>query len=365
MLTGVTNRLNLLVDGYALSDGSQNRGIGMYLSTVLTGLTRRPNLDVSLLTRMSAHLPAGVRAVHYTPRLPGRFAGLEHDLRLGRVARLCAKGVFWSPAQNPPKRMDVPWVQTLHDLTPLAFEHALLANDARRWRRLGPRISKATALIVPSQSTATQATTYLEIDPGRIKVVPHGVSERFCVEGPRADFGWPYVLVVAAWGPHKGFQDALRAFEVVVRDGFPHRLVFAGPQDAWMTAQLMELVEKSPVRSHVHIAGFLPDLAAAYRSADALLMPSRAEGFGLPLLEAMACGTAVVSYDNTCLPEVIGNAGVLAADGDHAALGTALASVLGDPARQEALVQAGLRRAELFSWDTSVDEHLALFRSLT
>jgi glycosyltransferase involved in cell wall biosynthesis len=261
--------------------------------------------------------------------------------------------------------MGIPWIQTLHDLTPLAFPHALLRADARRWRSLGGRLAGAAAVVVPSRSTAQQARTYLGLGAEKLHVVPHGVAAAFRAEGSRVTLDVPYLLLVAAWGPHKGFEDAVAALEHVVARGLPHHLVICGPQDAWMQRHIDEIVAGSRHPDRIRCLGFVEDLPALYRGADLLVMPSRAEGFGLPVLEAMACGTPVVSYDNTSLVEVVGDAGLLVADGDVRALGTAMADVLVHPALAEGFRTKGVQRAARYTWQDSVDRHLALLRSAT
>jgi glycosyltransferase involved in cell wall biosynthesis len=100
--------------------------------------------------------------------------------------------------------------------------------------------------------------------------------------------------------------------------------------------------------------GFVDDLPAVYRGASALVSSSRSEGFGLPALEAMACGTPVVAFANTSAPEVLGSAGVLVADGDVAALVEALGGVISEPVRAAELSMAGIERAKAFDWDRTV-----------
>lgn len=354
----------LLVDGFALGDKSRDRGIGIYLSTVLRGLEERRELDITVLTTGTAKVPDGLRRKVMRRRMPSRLSHLEHDLLLGRELRGSPAQVFWSPAQHPPRHSRVPWVQTLHDLTPLVYRDPILRRDTERWQRLAPRLRDAAAIIVPSASTARQAIEHVGVTEDRIHVIPHGVGAQFTAEGPAATFTAPYVLLVAAWGPHKGFEDALRAMEVVARHGLPHELVIAGPQDDWMQQHIDAAIEGSSVADRTRPIGWVADLAAVYRGADAFLMPSRAEGFGLPLLEAMACGTPVVSYDNTCLAEVVGDAGTLVPDGESLELGRALVELLDDPGRAAQLTERGLARAARYSWADSFADHAEVLLSV-
>jgi glycosyltransferase involved in cell wall biosynthesis len=360
----VTTLPRVLVDGYPLGEGSRDRGIGIYLSTVLTGLAAKGEFSLHALAQPGTALPEGVEPIWIKRRLPPRWAPMEHEWLLARCLRHVSADVYWSPGQTPPRRVRMPWLQTLHDLTPLVFPHPYLHADAQRWRRMRERLSQADAILVPSESTASQARQLLGLESSRIHVVPHGVSTSFRPNGPSSPGDVPYVLLVAAWGPHKGFEDAAAAIARVAERGLPHHLFIAGPQDRWMSKHIQDIVAASTRPDRVRSLGFVADLPALYRGADVVVMPSRAEGFGLPVLEAMACGATVVSYDNTSLPEVVGEAGVLVPDGDRELLGRAIADLLEDPDRRAALGQLALARARRFTWATATEGHGRLLRAL-
>jgi glycosyltransferase involved in cell wall biosynthesis len=355
----------VLVDGYALSDGSGSRGIGTYLRRILTGLASRPGFDVQVLADPHTRLPPGNKRVDLRRRAPARFRYLEHDLLLPRAIDARDGDVFHSPAQNPPRRSAMPWVQTLHDLIPLTRPDPLLVRDRRRWERIGPRLRRAAAVVAVSQFSADEGMRHFDLDARRLHVIPHGVDHEVFRPGPSArDDDAPYLVHVAAWGPHKGFDEALLVTERLAKEGFPHRLVFAGPQDSWMLEQIRARVDASGCADRVDVAGYVPDLPSLYRGAAALLMTSRCEGFGLPALEAMACGTPVVAFDNSSLPEVVGDGGVMVPDGNVDAMAAALRPVLEDPDAGRDLSQRGIARAARFRWEDAVEAHAEIFRSV-
>lgn len=351
----------VVVDGAALTDGSQYRGIGTYLRNVASGLGARADFDVTVL------LPAGAAELPHTGTvrtstrvLPPRWRAREDEWRLPRDLHRVDAQLLHSPAQGPPRRSRMPWVQTLHDLTPLVFRHPLLEADRRRWLRVGPRLRSAGAVICVSASSARQGVELLGLDPARVHVVPLGVDPSFA-PAPFAAGGSSYLLWVSAWGPHKGLGEALRVLSRLAAAGLPHRLVVAGRQDTWMRARIDETVAGSDVHDRVDVVGYVDDMPALYRNAAALLMTSRAEGFGLPALEAMACGVPVVAFANTSLPEVVGDAGLLVPDGDTDEMAEQVLRLLRDDTLAADLSRRGVARAASFTWDRTVDAHAEIF----
>ena len=325
--------LSVAIDGLALSDGSQYRGIGTYLRHLLPGLAEE--FDVTVLPRP-------------TPR---QLRRTEADL-------------VHTPAHTPPRLHGRPWVHTVHDLTPLVFRDRLLNRDRRRWLATGNRLRQAGAIVCVSRSTAAQVNRFFGVDRDRMHIAPLGVTDEFAPEGPRhGDNGPPFVLWASAWGPHKGLAEALATVAALADAGLPHRLVLAGRQDAWMARQVAAAVAASPRPDLVDDIGYVEDMPALYRGADALIVSSRAEGFGLPALEAMACGTPVVAFANTSLPEVLGDAGLLAADGDVAALAAAAQRVLTDRGLHDELAHKSVERAKSFTWQRTVDVHAHAYRT--
>jgi glycosyltransferase involved in cell wall biosynthesis len=202
----------------------------------------------------------------------------------------------------------------------------------------------------------------LGVDADRVEVVHLGVEPQF-TPGRAAPADPPYVLFVGSWGPHKGYAEAMQVVAALADEGLPHRLRIVGAQDAWVAARVRELVEASPRPDRVDVVGLADDVVALYRGAAALVLTSRAEGFGLPLLEASACGVPVVAFDNTSVREVLDSAGVIVADGDITAFVSALRDLLTDDRRRDDLVQAGIARAAEFRWDDTVDRYHEILRS--
>lgn len=342
------------IDGYSLGEGSQVRGIGTFLRNLISGLSAHEAFDVSVFAADDATLPPGARRVPMGAPGHHRVRNLRHDARLPGLIKRSRCEVFHSPALSPPPRCSVPWAQTLHDLTPLVFDDRRLAGERSRWLHLAARVRRADAVICDSQSSASQGIELLGIDPSRVHVVPLGVSSAFSPGRPATPAEHPYLLLVATWGPHKGFRDAIAALDAVASAGFPHRLLIAGSQTEQTRARIAEDIATSRFPERVVVLDHLPDLVDTYRGADLVLVPSHAEGFGLPALEAMACGVPVLAADATSLPEVVGDAGVLVPVGDRPSWGAETVRVLGDERLRADLGRRGAQRAANFTWGRTI-----------
>jgi glycosyltransferase involved in cell wall biosynthesis len=352
----------LLIDATALHDDSAFRGIGTYLRNLLSGLADRGDVRVSALCRPGAELPAAVSAVAIRRRAPGRLRALEHELRLPLDIARATPEVFHSPALDPPARCSAPWVQTLHDVIPLVFDDPELAGERRRWRRHAARYRRARRVIAVSRYSAEVGIRTLDLDPRRVEVIPHGVSSEF-VPAPAT---WspteePYLLVVGEYSRRKGYAEAFAVIGALAELGYPHRLHVCGRIAPWVRPAVEAVRSAAPVPERVELLGYVDDLVGEYQRASLMIMTSRYEGFGLPVLEAMACGTPVVSFSNSSLTEVVGGGGLLVADGDVGAMVAAVRSVLDDPPRRQELVARGLERVAGFSWERSVQAHAEVY----
>ena len=357
-------RLRVVVDGLALTDGSRLRGLGTTLRHLLAGLAKSPALELVVLARERGAVPPGTTVLPLRRHdVRPKLALLEHEWRTPGDVRRARPDVVWSPANHPPRRALAPVVQTLHDLTPLVLPSAETAHEAARWRRCSDRVRQAARVVAVSRSSADQAIDLLGVDPARLEVVHNGVDPWFTPGDARA-CDPPYLLLVAAWGPHKGHAEAFSVIAELADAGYPHVLRVAGPNDAWMRARVDAVLRAARRPERVEVLGYVENLVELYRGASALVVTSRAEGFGLPIVEAMACGTPVIAFSNTSIPEVAGGAAALVPDGDVDAFVRATRAVLDDPAFASDLRAAGLDQAARFRWEDAVARYEDIFGSL-
>jgi len=252
-------------------------------------------------------------------------------------------------------------VVTLHDLIPWLTGGWRMMGERSRWW-LGRRLlRRADVVIAPSEATARAAREVADVKDERLVVIPEGVAPGFVpAEGARDRVARrhglikPYFVFVGALDVRKDPRALLRAWETAKQAGAGVDLVLAG------AASRQAPVDMAAARR----LGYLEhsDLVDLYSAATALLFPSRCEGFGLPILEAMACGCPVVTYRNSSLPEVAGDAAVLVADGDFGAMGRAAAEIALDPNLAAVLRNAGLRRSREFSWRKAARATIAVYR---
>jgi glycosyltransferase involved in cell wall biosynthesis len=299
-------------------------------------------------------------------RLLWEQVALPLDLRR-RGARL-----LHSPHHTAPFWAPCPRVVTLHDVT-----FFILPERYPLIRRLYFQVltilaaRRAKAVLVPSASVAEEARPFLGIPSSRLAVTHEGVDEVFRRIEPEAAravaerYGLPegYLLSLGTREPGKNREAILWAMRYLLDLGFEPHLAVVG-QAAWGAGDEGAMVERLGLEGRVHFTGYVDqaDLPAIYSAASVFVFPSLHEGFGLPVLEAMACGTPVVTSATSSLPEVAGDAAVLVDPRDAHAIADAIARIWGDADEAERLRRAGIERASKFSWDACAEATLAVYR---
>jgi glycosyltransferase involved in cell wall biosynthesis len=332
----------ILIDADVL--GRNRTGEETYVLNLLRQLPLvAPDLQFAAVTRRPDLVPDGVEPI----QLPAGLQELRMAWSLPRLLRRLRPSLAHFQHALP-LRAPGPSVLTLHDLH---FEHdptVMSLADRLTFKIVVPRSARrADHVLAVSERTKRDAVALYGLSPGKITVTPLGVDPAF---GPGGDGAPPadYLLFVGAVQARKDPLAALVAASAVGRP-----LVVVGPEkDAALAAELR--------RRGADVRGFVAqdELARLYRGAAALVLPSRFEGFGIPVLEAMASGTPVVLSDDPALREVAGGAGSYAEGGD---LGAAVERVLADRA---SFVRAGLERAQRFSWEQTARLTVAVYRSV-
>ena len=335
--------------------GRQRTGDESYVSALLRELPRLGDeLRFAAVTRHPDRVPDGVEAVELQARSqPWRMSwSLPRLLRRLRPAIVHFQHVV-APGYGGRA------VVTIHDLSFERDPSLMGFRDRFFFRTMVPRsVRRADRVIAVSERTKQDLVERYGVADDTVSVVSNGVDDGFTPDGPARD-GPPYLLFVGALHARK---DPLGAIEALSLADSDLRLVLVGP-DKGAATEARRLVARLGLDHRVEFAGHVekPALAALYRGAKALVFPSRYEGFGLPVLEAMASGTPVVATSAGAIPEVAGDAAVLVEPGDAVALAGGIERALAD---RERLVRAGLERARLFSWTETAQRTLAIYREL-
>ncbi len=304
---------------------------------------------------------------HRTERLAWEQSGLPV------VAEQVGADVIHMPNYTMPMHPGLPTVVTIHDLTFFTDPDRYTAISGMSLKSATKTTARqATRLIVPSNATRDELVRVLGIDPGKIDVAYHGVDHRLfhrpdAVQVSRVTarlglHGRPYVAFLGSLPPRKNAPALVSGWAAAVADmPVPPALVLAGG-GGW-SQELDEAVARVPSHLRLIRPGYLPfaDLTGFLGGALVVAAPSRGEGFGLPVLEAMACPAPVLTTYRTSLPEVGGDA-VAYTEPDAESIAVALRALLDDPERRAALGAAGYARAQEFTWAASATAHVASYK---
>ena len=349
-------------------------GVGRYVDNLVPALARAGvDLRVACQLRDVAHYGelsgAEPLAARTTTRRPTRLLWEQTGLLL--AARRVRPDVLHSPHYTHPLAARVPLAVTVHDamfFTDSGLHTRVKGPFFRAATRLALR--RASCCIVPSQATAETLMRVAGAAPDRLHVAYHGVDASvFAPPRPaavqavreRLDLTRGYVAFLGTLEPRKNVPALVRAWVRAFGDrGDPPALVLAGAT-GW-DAALDAAIAQVPSRLRLVRAGYLPLglLPGLLGGADVVVYPSLGEGFGLPVLEAMACGAAVLTTRRLALPEVGGDA-VAYCEPDTDSIAVALAALCDDPAQRAALSVAGVARAATFTWDACAAAHVAAY----
>ncbi len=333
----------------------QPTGIGVYANAVLPALQQLPHVLI----------PGGEEG-SARQRLQ-RLAWTQ--LELPRLARRHQASLIFTPApEGYLGPQTIPQVVMVHDLRPISHpERSLQSLYFRSW--VPPLLRAARHVLTNSRFTAAEIQRCTGLPAERITVIPLGYNAEAFRPGPPASRSEerPYVLHVGQAYPHKNLRRLIQAFAQVAPAHPELRLVLAGKPHATETPQLQALVAELGLQQRVEFRAYVPASALPdlYRGALALVFPSLWEGFGLPVLEAMACGTPVITSVGSGTEEVAGAAALLVDPTHTDAISQALRRLLDQPSLQEQCRRQGLERAAQFSWAATATATRALLKSLS
>jgi glycosyltransferase involved in cell wall biosynthesis len=335
--------------------GRRRTGDETYVSALLSELPKlADDVRFAAVTRRPELVPDGVEPIE----LPARSQPLRMALTLPRLLRRLHPALTHFQHVVAPGSPSLA-VVTIHDLSFERDPRLMSARDRFYFRAMVPRsVRRADRVLAVSERTKRDLIEHYGVEERKVVVIPNGVDAIFTPGGPTFP-GTPYLLFVGALQPRK---DPLTAIEALSLANGDLRLVLVGP-DKGSEQEARRAVDRLGLNGRVEFAGHVekPELASLYRGARCLVFPSRYEGFGLPVIEAMASGTPVVAAAAGAVPEVAGDSAILVDPGDPVALAGGVERALAD---RERLVRAGLDRARMYTWGETARRTLAVYREL-
>jgi glycosyltransferase involved in cell wall biosynthesis len=346
-------------------------GIGHYTSELRNALASTFPLDdfqfVSPYPIQSTE-----KTVVSAPRIKGarRFWWL---LGLPLYLRQAPLNLFHGTNYEVPLWSKCPTVVSIHDLSLLLHPETHEDRLVRRARYRLPLMARvATRIVTGTHFIKNQITQYLKLDAHKIFVTPYGARTSFHRVSPdisnevrrRLRVEDLFLLFVGTLEPRKNLMTLLKAFEEVLsHTDLSPQLVIAG-KEGWLMSETREYIEQARLADRIRVTGYVSDdeLRALYSSCTALVYPSTYEGFGLPPLEAMACGAPVVASKIESIAEVTGNAACLFPPTDHRELASLIIGLVRDEKKREHFSEVGLARSRDFTWERTARMTMDVYR---
>jgi glycosyltransferase involved in cell wall biosynthesis len=366
--------MRFAVDAHAI--GRHQTGNEVYIRSLLNALASQGRgcefvAYVSTDTARGA-IPASIQTRRVAAN-PFRRLGFDLAARLRQDAPDLVHVQYTAPVACP-----TPVVVSVHDVSFLEHPEYFTRERAVQLRWTVRRTVRRAAKVLTGCEFSKQAIlkAYRDLEDKKVVVVPYAASPEFrplpretaqTAVLERFQFSGPFILNVGDLQPRKNQIGLIKAFAKLVR-AYPqikHKLALAG-KDTWFAGRVREAARESGVADRIHFLGFVTDddLLRLYNACDLFVFPSFYEGFGLPALEAMACGRAVVCSSASALPEVVDGAAILADPNSVEEMARAMADVLLDAEMRTRLERLGLRRAALFNWQNTAQRTLEVYREV-
>jgi glycosyltransferase involved in cell wall biosynthesis len=283
---------------------------------------------------------------------------------------------FVAPVWKSPLASSVPVIITVHDLIFDRYPDYMPAHWMRPYYKIMMELSmkRAEVIVTVSHHTANDLINYYNPPKEKITTIPEGVDPAFKIKKAeiikttvreKYNLQQPFVLSVGARRPHKNLARLVDAYASLA-DRIPHNLVLVGIPDRRFEDEALKSVEENDLTNRVKFLDWVPDvdLPSIYQLADLVVIPSIIEGFGLPVLEAMACGTPVAAADNSSLTEVAGEAGLYFDPLNSEQIALSMAEVLFNPDMKLRMAEAGIQRSTDFTWESAASALLSIYDRL-
>nr|WP_319538761.1 glycosyltransferase family 1 protein [uncultured Methanospirillum sp.] len=360
--------------GLITGDLKQNKsGIGTYVFQLIEDLKK--NTDLTLIKHPFGDDVLGCSSV--LSSIPRRsFSHILWSQALSLKKQSLKKlDIIHNPAQYPVSpNIGQNYIVTIHDLIPILYPQYVGSIFSIQAKLYYPyMLKRASKIITVSNHTKDDILKIYKIPDQKIEVVYSGVSNHFNPSSPeekkrikqKYNLNHPFILFVGAIEPKKNIELLIKAYYICQKSNPYFDLVIAGKK-AWKFETVFKLIQSLNLSKKIHILNFVPyeDLPALYSSAEVFVFPSRYEGFGFPPLEAMKCGTPVITSNVSSLPEIMGKEGLMINPNDYEQLSELILKLLSDPEFHNQYSLYSLDRAKKFSWKKTASKTLEVYNSV-
>lgn len=367
--------MKVAIDARMLNILNDRAGLYQYTVNLINNLVKT---DTDNRYRILCGFRPPIRVQQATVlNIPGKLSYFcLEKLRMYAECLVGKVDIFHSPFFYLPECKTAKTVITIHDL--MVFKHPEFLSQSRIktiQKQITSSVKSADAIIVVSEFTRKELIDFFGIAARRIKVILNGISDRFGIENTGVGTGEikkkykitkPYLLFVGNIEPKKNIPYLIRAFKLFrERFKYHHQLVIVGNK-GWGFSEVLKLALDLGLEEEVLFPGVVSDedLPELYRGADLFVFPSLFEGFGIPVIEAMACGTPVITSGNTSLAEVVDTAAIFFDPTDIEDLAEKMNSVLNSGEIRNNLIEKGLARSKMFSWKKCAQQTIQLYHEL-
>lgn len=283
--------------------------------------------------------------------------------------------IFHGPSFLTPLSKKSKYVTTIHDLSFFKYPESFTLENKLYFKFFLKRsILNSEIIIADSESTKKDIVHYFNVLPDKIRVIYLGVEENYfpvkdseLLNSIRKKYNLPekFVLFTGVLSPRKNLEKTLKAFYLLKKKNYPHKFVIVGKK-GWLYETIFDLVKSLEIQKDVIFTDYVPekDLLAFYSLADFLILVSLYEGFGLPILEAMACGCPVVTANVSSMPEVAGDAAILVDPNSVKDISEGMEKCISNKELRKKLVEKGFQRAQMFNWKKTAEKTLKIYEEL-